>query len=107
MRIGHPSRRSLRDWLLGADDEKVEDHIGTCEQCANTIEIIEAEESDLAVADALARALAPPPDFVEHLQQRVAARLDSRQVLGVMVDLFGAGFDTTKLLLSEVPNDPK
>lgn len=105
MRLRHPSRRSLRDWLLGEEDTKLESHISTCEHCATRIEIIEAEESDSAVADALALVLKPPPDFTERLQERVSARLDSRQVLGVVADLFGAGFDTTKLLLSEGPNE--
>ena len=101
MRFGHPSRRSLREWLLGADDPKVDAHLATCEQCTITIEVIEAEESDSAIGDALARVLAPPPDFAERLHQRVNQRLDSRQVFGVMADLFGAGFETSKLLLTE------
>lgn len=105
MRFGHPSRRSLRDWLLGADDPKVDAHVATCEQCAVAIEIIEAEESDSAIGDALARALDPPADFGERLQQRVQERLDSRQVLGVMADLFGAGYETSKLLLTEGYDD--
>ncbi len=105
MRFGHPSRRSLRDWLLGADDPKVESHVATCEQCAVAIEILEAEESDSAIGDALARVLAPPPDFVDRLHQRVHERVDSRQVLGVVADLFGAGLETSKLLLTEDFND--
>ena len=105
MRFGHPSRRSLRDWLLGEDDAKVEAHVATCEQCAVAIEVIEAEETDSAIGDALARVLAPPPDFAERLHQRVNQRLDSRQVFGVVADLFGAGFETSKLLMSEDYND--
>lgn len=98
----HPSRRTLRDWLHGESDPKVDAHLATCQRCASVLEDIDAP-GNLAIGDALAAVLAPPDDLSDRLERRVTARLDSRVMFDVVTDLFSAGFETSRLLLMEEP----
>ncbi len=104
----HPSRKALREWLEATEqdaaDQKVDSHIDDCQRCAAVIEDLDSS-SDLSIGDALAAVYQPPADLSERLERRVAARLDSRVVLDVVSDLFGAGLETSKLLLTEDPVD--
>ena len=91
----------LEQWLAG--DERVADvdrHVTTCQQCATELETIEAPTGS-SIGDALAEALAPPAGLAERLESGVTERLTSRQVLDIVADLFGAGLETTRLLLIE------
>lgn len=97
----HPSKRALREWLSGERTDDIDAHIDSCERCAAVLEELEPEESSQAISDALAFVLSPPGDLTTRLQLGVAARLDSRQIAGVVADLFGAGLETSRLLLSE------
>lgn len=101
----HPSKRALLDWLVGERDPELDDHIHGCEKCAGILEGLEPEESSQAISEALAFVLAPPGDLAEKLEVGVAARLNSRQVFGVVADLFGAGLETSRLLLTEETPD--
>ncbi len=96
----HPSRRALQEWLDSPDDGSIDGHIDTCQRCAATLEELDAS-SQPPIGDALAFVYEPPADLSDRLQRRVAARLDSRVVLDVVSDLFGAGIETSKLLLTE------
>jgi anti-sigma factor RsiW len=104
MILRHPSQTVLRDWLAGADEPQIERHLDTCPRCAATLEALEPA-AETRISDALAIVLSPPADLAERLEQAVAARLSSRQVMEVVADLFGAGFETTRLLLIEDPDD--
>jgi hypothetical protein len=101
--FGHPSREALQAWLDGADNG-IDDHIATCHRCASIL-----EEHDLlpepAVAEALAAIYQAPTDLSERLERRVVDRLDSRVIIEVVADLFGAGLETSRLLLTEEPRD--
>lgn len=103
----HPSKRALREWLE-ADEERadtsVDEHLDTCHRCAGLLDEMEKEDQP-SLSDALAAFYSPPPDLSDRLERRVSARLDSRVVLGVVSDLFGAGVDTSKLLLMEEPEN--
>jgi hypothetical protein len=118
MSIRHPTREALGRWLNAEGDVEpgVDRHLSSCERCAAIVEEL-AQAADVADAadsgataetgtmgDALALVLAPPPDLADRLEKRVAAKLSSRQVLNVVADLFGAGFETTRLLFIE--DDP-
>lgn len=100
----HPSKRSLRAWLAGESSADVERHIGGCDVCAASLESL-AETDDAAMdgglSDLLASAFAVPDDLTDRLTVGVASRLDSRQVVGLMTDLFGAGLETSIILLTE------
>lgn len=104
----HPSKNALREWLEASDqdpaDAKVDAHIDDCQRCAAIIEDFDVAD-ELSIGDALAAVYRPPADLSDRLERRVAARLDSRVVLDVVSDLFGAGFETSKLLLTEDPVD--
>lgn len=98
----HPSKKALRTWLLEPEgDPALDDHLATCERCSDTLEVLELVSDDIEIADALAIVLSSPSGLTERLEERVIARLSSREVLGVLGDLFGAGLETTVLLLSE------
>ena len=103
--IGHPSRRKLSEWLEGARDSELDGHLRSCERCAAALEDLETDAPVLALGDVLALVLAPPADLVERVEGGVAARLSSGQVYGVLSDLFGAGFETSRLLLTEEHSD--
>jgi predicted anti-sigma-YlaC factor YlaD len=100
----HPSKRALQEWLDHGESATIDEHLADCQRCASVLEQIATEEEP-ALRDALTFALAPPDDFAERLEQKVSARLDSRVMLGVVSDLFGAGLETSKLLLLEEPTD--
>lgn len=104
MRFRHPNRATLQRWLEGETETAVDLHIGTCQRCANQLESLEPT-TPAAIGDALAEALAPPEGLTDRLEAAVAARLSARQVIDVVADLFGAGFETTRLLLIEEPDD--
>lgn len=100
MLFRHPNRRALRDWLEGSDDPKIDGHVASCQRCATTLEELD-DAGPLGLSDALAAVYTPPADLSERLERRVAARLDSRVVFGVVSDLFGAGIETSRLLFTE------
>ena len=82
-------------------------HLRSCERCAAVVEDLADADGDpsAALGGPLAIALAPPEDLAERLESRVAAKLSSREVLNVVADLFGAGLETTRLLLTEDEHD--
>ncbi len=104
--IRHPSKRTLRHWLEGGDTAPdIDTHLATCERCASHLEGISEAHSDGSIAASLFHVLSPPTDLTTTIETRVAAKLDSRQVLGYMADLFGAGFETSRLFLIDDPTD--
>ncbi len=105
MRFRHPNKAALQQWLDGeSTDSAVDLHVGTCQRCASTLEGL-GSEADSSIGDALAEVLAPPADLSERLEQAVTAKLSSRQFIDVVADLFGAGLETSRLLLIEEPDD--
>lgn len=100
----HPNRDTLLRWLNGEGDAELDRHIDTCQRCAANLEALEAD-AEAGIGDALAQALAPPEGLTARLTEGVAAKLSSRQVLDVVADLFGAGIETSRLLLIEEPDD--
>ncbi len=101
--IGHPSKRKLQSWLDDEHAPAIDAHLATCERCASHLEGISEAHSDGSIAASLHHVLAPPPDLTATIETRVVEKLDSRQVLGYMADLFGAGIETSKLFLIDDP----
>jgi len=101
--LRHPSSKVLRAWLDGARPD-LDDHLATCNRCATTLEELDAPPS-FPLAAALAEVYQSPADLSERLARRVSDRLDSQVMLGVVSDLFGAGLETSVLLLTEEPSD--
>lgn len=99
----HPSKRALREWLSGDIDEGVDLHVSTCDRCATDLEALASADTDTSLRDALLAVLDPPTDLVPRVEASVVARLESREVLGYFADVFGAGWETTRLLATD-PN---
>lgn len=99
----HPSKRALREWLEGDIDEQVDLHVSTCERCSNDLEALATATTDSSLRDALLTVLDPPPDLIPRVEAGVVARLESREVLGYFADVFGAGWETTRLLITDEP----
>lgn len=104
MSLRHPGKNALSNWLSDGDDLDVERHVENCQRCADALEELDTAE-DTTIGSALAEALSPPDDLTERLVAGVNARLSSRQVMSVVADLFGAGLETTRMLIIEEPND--
>ncbi len=101
MMIGHPGKRQLRAWLHGESTDRLDEHLSSCERCASVIENMEEPRTDGLIAETLHKILEPPGDLADRIEVRVAERLDSRQVVGYMAEMFGAGLETSKLLLTD------
>ena len=97
----HPSKRALREWLAGEIDADVDRHVSTCDRCSNDLESLASAETDSSLRDALLAVLDPPEDLVPRVEAGVIARLESRKVLGYVADVFGAGWETSRLLLTD------
>ena len=99
----HPSKRALREWLTGDIDEKVDLHVSSCDRCSTDLEALASADTTTSLRDALLTVLDPPADLVPRVEAGVVARLESREVLGYFADIFGAGWETTRLLATD-PN---
>ncbi len=102
-RFRHPSAKVLRAWLDGARPD-LDDLLSTCHRCATALEELDAPPT-FPLAAALAHIYESPTDLSERLERRVADRLDSQVMFDVVSDLFGAGMETSVLLLTEEPPD--
>ncbi|MEL7158687.1 MAG: hypothetical protein AAFN30_19120 [Actinomycetota bacterium] len=110
MRFRHPGTDDLRRWLADDDeaDDGVTEHIDGCARCAALMEQLETQdESSTRLGDALSAALAPPTDLTDRLIEAVSNQVSSRQMLGVVADIFGAGLQTSRMLLVEEINEPE
>lgn len=99
MMLRHPPRTKLEGWLEGAQEPKVDAHVTTCAKCASRLEELARPVADVRAA--LAAVLRPPDDLVPRLQQGVRTRLERRQELGLMGQLLGLPWETTRLLMDE------
>ncbi len=106
MRLRHPSRDRLKRWLDGAegDDPKLDAHLETCARCASVIEAIAEPGTEVTISNALIDVLSGPPDLSARLERQVMTQLGSREWLGLMAELFGAGVETGRMLIEEPPS---
>lgn len=108
----HPSTATLDAWLDGDHaDPDLDVHIGRCERCAAELERRHAssdhDDAEQHLADALEAALAVPDDLTDRLHRGVTDRLSNREVAEVVGELFGAGFETARLLFLGANDDPR
>ena len=103
----HPSKRALREWLAGDIDEDVDNHVSTCERCASDLEDLASTDTGTSLREALLAVLDPPEDLAHRVEAGVLASLESRQFLGSFADVFGAGWETSRLLVTDDDDDNK
>ncbi len=93
----HPNRRQLARWLDG-DATELDEHIGSCAKCAETLDALaEAETKDLRPA--LMSLLTPPTDLEERVSRRLAARLQSRADVELFGALLGIPIETGRVVM--------
>ena len=105
MKFRHPSKDRLRAWLNGAgeEDPQLEAHIDNCERCSSVIEALGEASASEPLVFALAQVLAAPRDLPDRLEAQVSSRLSGRELVGLMAEMFGAGVETSRLLLVDPP----
>jgi hypothetical protein len=92
MTTHHPSLRMLRKWMDGEAPVRVSRHLDTCERC---IAIMDEESSLTEEARIALRAITQPAsDLGARMRYEVDEKIRNREVLGVVGDLFGLGWQT-------------
>jgi len=102
VRVGHPSLRRLHRWLDGGEP-KLDDHLATCERCANRIE--EIESSDRLLRQPLLDLLAPPVHLNERLQGGIDERMRTREDMELLGELFGLPIRAARVMTSSAGGD--
>lgn len=104
----HPNRKRLDAWLeSGEVDEGLEQHIESCDRCADELEQLAVGDvmaTDAALDDALSALLEPPPGLEDRMRMRVASSLKNREDLALMMSVFSSGARTARLLID--PPEP-
>ena len=97
----HPSTKRLRRWLdHGPDAEPaVEEHVLTCDRCANRLE--ELAHPLPGLGSALSRSLSTPDDLVARLGVRMNASIRNREDLALFFELMGVPFATVRTLMED------
>jgi hypothetical protein len=98
----HPSKVRLHAWLDGEAAGDIDDHLLHCERCAATLEASAAGTPTFA--GLLDQVLAAPEDLEARLRGGVAARLQTREDLRLLVELLGVPMETLKTF--SAPQDP-
>lgn len=97
MRFRHPNDDALAAWLETGGPMSVAEHVEGCGRCATRLEAMEGGPI-AALRPALEDTLAPPDDMVGRVQTRVAEARPQSEALRAVLDLFGAGWETMRLL---------
>lgn len=103
MRFRHPNDAALARWLESGGPDAVTAHVESCNRCATRLEAIEGGPIT-ALRPALEQTLAPPEEMVGRVRTKVAEVGPQSEALRTVLDLFGAGWETMRLL-SEGDND--
>ena len=99
-RLFHPPVRRLQRWLDGAEP-KLDKHLGTCEVCAARIEAL--DEPSAPLREALLEHLAPPELLDDRLRVTIDQRMQAREDLTLITELFGLPIRTVRLISSTSP----
>ncbi len=109
IRLTHPRRSRLLEWLETGDDERVTQHVEHCDRCARDLEELSAEPGSLALepdgelGDAIRAAMPPPDDLNERVMRRIEARRLAERELSLFLGLFSIPRDAVDLMMPEVP----
>ncbi len=104
MSLFHPSNKRLARWFeSGDDDEGLEQHVENCERCSDELERIASDEASLP--SALAAVLQPTPGLEGRMEQRLGGAMLAREDLRLMLQMFGSGAHTARILLEPPPPD--
>ena len=102
-RLGHPSKRRLAAWLEHGD-ESLDAHLADCERCATRLE--DLSQPATAIGDALRAMLAPPEDLQPRLRSGIAAKMQNREDMRLLVELLGVPWQTAQAMSAPPPDQP-
>lgn len=103
MKLFHPTQRFLLRWADGARVPLTDRHVGRCPRCSARLEAMTTLDSPML--DVLHEVLKPPPDLLPRLREGLQARMLDHETATLMGELFGAGLETTRLMLKEDDHD--
>jgi len=93
----HPNQHALGAWLSTGASARVGRHVDGCEQCLATLERLSGLD-DALVAD-IGHVMAAPTGIEDRTVSGVERRLRNEDALFAFLDLFTAGWSTTKVVL--------
>lgn len=106
--VRHPGDTALVRWLDTGGPARVDDHVATCERCAERLEHLEqldrADERP-SLGEALAALFAAPVDLGERVLHGIEQRSRTEQELVLLSGLFGVAVETGKLVVA--PDEPE
>ena len=94
--IGHPSLKRLHRWVAG-EDLPLEEHLSTCEYCADRLEPM-LDDFDDSIKFALLRLLNVPEELPERIQAGIDERLENQRDLLLIGELFGLPLQTARVI---------
>lgn len=97
----HPRDAALLDWLSGAPDERVDEHLDSCGRCADTLERLAEDAPVIDLVPALTEALAADAELEERVLEKASAAIAARQAGAAFFDLFGIGIETVKIVFND------
>jgi len=108
--LTHPRRSRLLAWLDTGADERVTEHVGQCDRCAQRLEELAAEpgspalDADIELGDAIRAAMAPPDDLNERVLRRIEARQLAERELSLFLGLIAIPRDAMDLMMPPAPH---
>lgn len=93
--ILHPSRKRLVNWVESFDPT-LDPHLESCNRCTGILEEIVGPMAPMA--DALREALDVPADVGARIGAGIVAKMEAREDLRLLGDMFGVGFTTARYI---------
>jgi hypothetical protein len=93
----HPSQHALGAWLATGASARVGRHVDTCEQCLVTLEGL--SRLDEGMRAGIGEVMAAPRGIEDRTVSGVERRLRNEDALMTFLDMFSAGWTTTKVIL--------
>lgn len=108
LRLTHPRRKRLAEWLADGEDGGITAHVETCERCASTLEELSVEaglpdlEPDAELGRAIRESLPSPEGLNERVMLKIAERERAEQEMSLFIGLISLPKDAVELMMPPV-----